>query len=87
MADGGEEGELRVDKLEEDPGANGENDPVLVPVRGVLHHEWGAQLEELGCEAPGQVVARPGLNTWQHLHACAICQTKPLIEHDLAEQT
>jgi hypothetical protein len=39
MADGGEEGELRVDKLEEDPGANGENDPVPVPVSRVLHHE------------------------------------------------
>ena len=68
MADWSQERVLDVDKLEDDLGAHGDDELVVIPVGWVLGHKGGPQPEEVRGEAPGQVVAGPGVHHRQSLH-------------------
>ncbi len=67
MTDRRQQRPLQVDKFEDDLRAHRHDHLVLVPFGRVLHYKCGAQLEEVGGEAPGQIVAGPGVNPGQDL--------------------
>ena len=67
MADRSQQRRLHVDQPEDGLAAHGEDNLVVVPVRGGLRHKGGPQLQEVRREAPGEVVTRPGVHKREDL--------------------